>query len=42
MISSISQPHILARRLNRIGGIVRHGTRWFQVKIISHFSNFIF
>ncbi|VIO97170.1 Uncharacterized protein BM_BM3160 [Brugia malayi] len=32
MISSISQPHILARRLNRIGGIVRHGTRWFQTE----------
>ncbi|KAL3999014.1 Olfactomedin-like domain family protein [Acanthocheilonema viteae] len=31
-INSISQPHILARRLNKIGGIVRYGTRWFQTE----------
>ncbi|VDP23747.1 unnamed protein product [Onchocerca flexuosa] len=32
LIKSISRPHILARRLNKIGGIVRHGTRWFQTE----------
>uniref|UniRef100_A0A915PPB4 Olfactomedin-like domain-containing protein n=1 Tax=Setaria digitata TaxID=48799 RepID=A0A915PPB4_9BILA len=32
LISSISQPRILARRLNKIGGIVRHGKRWFQTE----------
>ncbi|VDN05574.1 unnamed protein product [Thelazia callipaeda] len=31
-IKSISEPHILAQRLNKIGGIVRHGNRWFQTE----------
>ncbi|VDK83523.1 unnamed protein product [Litomosoides sigmodontis] len=42
LISSISRPHTLAHRLNRIGGIVRHGAYWFQTEYSLGYNVFEF